>query len=204
MKKILIFLLVIFNGSSSEATIMNKNARVAVMDMGTHEGVSDPDFDLLNAEQSSSEYIIQQLMKSKYFTLIDKDVISNKLKTANIKITGLIPPNTAKQIGELLNVDYIIYGNVVNVGLDEAAEGIVRIRTVKSNLVIRIMDVKTGKILMAAKGEGKSKSASVLEDIKFFVIGTIKVSQTSVHNALQKAAFQSVDVLIERLFGKSN
>ena len=204
MKKILIFLLVIFNGSSSEATIMNKNARVAVMDMGTHEGVSDPDFDLLNAEQSSSEYIIQQLMKSKYFTLIDKDVISNKLKTANIKITGLIPPNTAKQIGKLLNVDYIIYGNVVNVGLDEAAEGIVRIRTVKSNLVIRIMDVKTGKILMAAKGEGKSKSASVLEDIKFFVIGTIKVSQTSVHNALQKAAFQSVDVLIERLFGKSN
>ena len=183
---------------------MNKNARVAVMDMGTHEGVSDPDFDLLNAEQSSSEYIIQQLMKSKYFTLIDKDVISNKLKTANIKITGLIPPNTAKQIGKLLNVDYIIYGNVVNVGLDEAAEGIVRIRTVKSNLVIRIMDVKTGKILMAAKGEGKSKSASVLEDIKFFVIGTIKVSQTSVHNALQKAAFQSVDVLIERLFGKSN
>ena len=202
MKRILIFLLMILICSSSEAAIVEKNATVAVMDMGTHKGTSDPDFNLLNAEKSSSEYIIQRLVERKYFTVKDKDIVQDKLTDEKLNTTGLIDPDIAKRIGEILDVDYIIYGNVVNVGLAETAEAMVRVRTVKANLIIRVMDVKTGRILMTVKGEGNSKSASVLEDTKFIMIGTIKVSQMSVHNALQKAAFQAVDILMDRLYGK--
>ena len=202
MKKILICLLLILICVSSEAAMIEEHATVAVMDMGTHQGTSDPDFNLLNAEKSSSEYIIQQLIKTNHFVVMDKDLVQDKLQKENLKTTGLIDPDTAKRIGEILGVKYLIYGNVVNVGLDENVEAVVRVRTVKANLVIRIMDVKTGRILMAAKGEGKSKSASVLEGKNFILIGTVKVSQTSVHNALQKASFQAVDVLVERLIGK--
>ena len=198
MKRILIFLLMILICSSSEAAIVEKNATVAVMDMGTHKGTSDPDFNLLNAEKSSSEYIIQRLVERKYFTVKDKDIVQDKLTDEKLNTTGLIDPDIAKRIGEILDVDYIIYGNVVNVGLAETAEAMVRVRTVKANLIIRVMDIKTGRILIAAKGEGNSKSASVLEDTKFIMIGTVKVSQTSVHNALRKAAFEAVDVLIEK------
>jgi hypothetical protein len=34
-------------------------------------------------------------------------------------------------------------------------------------------------------------------------VGKTKVTQDSVHNAIQKAAFQTVDVLIGRLYGDS-
>ena len=61
------------------------------------------------------------------------------------------------------------------------------------------MDVDTGKILTAARSEGMSAS-SFVGDENFFYIGTVKVTQTAVHNALQKAAFQAVDILNERLF----
>ena len=55
---------------------------------------------------------------------------------------------------------------------------------------------------MAARGEGQSESSFIGEsDGKFMAIGTVKVSEVSVHNALQKAAFQATDILTERLFG---
>ena len=130
--------------------------------------------------------------------------VKDRIAAEGLNITGLIDPDTAQRLGKILGVRYLVYGNVVDMVVDFNVEAIVKVRTVKCHIVARIMDVETGKILMAAKGEGKSKSANVSLDESFFVIGTVKVSQTSVHNALQKAAFNSVDLLIERLCGKTN
>ena len=111
---------------------------------------------------------------------------------------GLIDPDGAKKIGEVLNVHYLVYGNVTDVSI-AVEKALVNVTTVKAHIVLRIMDVDTGKILTAARGEGSSAS-SLVGDENFFYIGTAKVTQTAVHNALQKAAFQAVDILNERLF----
>ena len=187
--------------STAEAVSIEPNASVAVMDFGTHEGTSDPDVNLLNAERASSEYIISRLVDGKKFNVMDKDIVSDRIAEEKLNVTGLIDPDTAKRLGEILGVRYIVYGNVVDMVVDFNVEAVVKVRTVKCHIVARIMDVETGNILMAAKGEGKSKSANVSLDEQFFVIGTVKVSQTSVHNALQKAAFNAVDLLVQRLYG---
>ena len=120
-----------------------------------------------------------------------------------VHMLGLIDPDTAKKLGEILGIRYIVYGNVVDVTVAVGKAGVV-VNTVKAHMVIRIMDVETGNILMAAKGEGKSASAFVGDGTaQFIYIGTTKVTQTAVHNALKKAAFQAVDVLNERLFSKN-
>ena len=191
-------------GLTTEAAAIEPNASVAVMDFGTHEGTADPDVNLMNAERASSEYIIARLVDSKKLDVMDKDIVSDRIAAEGLNITGLIDPDTAQRLGKILGVRYLIYGNVVDMVVDFNVETVVKVRTVKCHIVARIMDVETGKILMAAKGEGKSKSANVSLDESFFVIGTVKVSQTSVHNALQKAAFNSVDLLIERLYGRAN
>ena len=187
--------------STVEAVSIEPNASVAVMDFGTHEGTSDPDVNLLNAERASSEYIISRLVSGKKFNVMDKDIVSDRIAEEHLNVTGLIDPDTAKRLGEILGVRYLVYGNVVDMVVDFNVEAVVKVRTVKCHIVARIMDVETGNILMAAKGEGKSKSANVSLNEQFFVIGTVKVSQTSVHNALQKAAFNAVDLLVQRLYG---
>ena len=70
------------------------------------------------------------------------------------------------------------------------------------------MDVDTGRIMMMARGDGKSKSSYVnvfasKSGLKSGVLtlGTVKVTQDSVHNAIQKAAFSTVDDLMFKLFG---
>lgn len=184
-----------------EAATLNSEASVAVMDFGVHQA-ADPDVDLLNAERASSEYIIARLIDSKKFTVMDKDIVNELIADEGLNITGLIDPDTARRLGEILGVRYLIYGNVVDMVVENEVAVMVKANTVKCHIVARMMDVETGKILMAAKGEGKSKSASVNLNEKFFIIGTVKVSQTSVHNALQKAAFNAVDLLVQRLYGK--
>ena len=65
------------------------------------------------------------------------------------------------------------------------------------------MDVETGEIITAAKGEGKSKSSFVKVeggDVAVVKVGSVTVTQDSVHNAIQKAAFQTVDILIKNIF----
>ena len=178
------------------AASIDKGAAVSVTDLGVHSGTSDPDVNLLNAEAAASEYVIARLVATNNFDVKERSLVYEALK--NLNMLGLIDPDGAKKIGEILNVRYLVYGNVtdVSVGVEKA---LVNVTTVKAHIVLRIMDVNTGKILTAARGEGTSAS-SLVGDENFFCIGTVKVTQTAVHNALQKAAFQAVDILNERLF----
>ena len=185
---------------------------VAVMDFGTHKGALTSDIKLVHAEKASCDYIIDRLMESDHFIVMDKELIAKQLKDENLNTVGLIDPDTAKRIGELLHARYLIYGNVNDVSLSETGTkvdmsigGGVTVTTVKSHIIARMMDVTTGDIVMAAKGEGKSKSTFVKvksQPVGTIMIGTCKVTQDSVHNAIQKAAYATVDVLVERLYGK--
>lgn len=199
---ILICSAILLTFTSVEAALIEKGSSIAVMDLGVHKGTSDPDVNLLNAEKASSEYVIQRLAATNNFNVKDRTLILNVLQKFNM--LGLIDPDTAKKIGEILGIRYIVYGNVVDVSV-AVEKALVTVNTVKAHLIIRIMDIETGNILMAAKGEGSSASAFIGDSEKnFFFIGTTKVSQTAVHNALQKAAFQAVDILNERLFRVKN
>lgn len=193
---ILICAVILLTAQVACAATIERGATVAVTDLGVHSGTSDPDVNLLNAEAASSEYVIARLVATNNFTVKERSLVYDTLK--NLNMLGLIDPDGAKKIGEVLNVRYLVYGNVtdVSVGVEKA---LVNVTTVKAHIVLRIMDVNTGKILTAARGEGTSAS-SLVGDENFFYIGTVKVTQTAVHNALQKAAFQAVDILNERLF----
>lgn len=106
-------------------------------------------------------------------------------------------------------MDYLVYGNVNDVTLSETGASTAGIGldvstvTVKAHIIVRVMDIETGQIISAAKGEGKSSGAFVRvkgSPVAVLEIGRTKVTQDSVHNALQQAAFQTVDKLIKQLY----
>lgn len=105
-------------GLTVEAAGIEQNASVAVMDFGTHEGTADPDVNLMNAERASSEYIIARLVESKKFDVMDKDIVNERIAAEGLNITGLIDPDTARRLGEILGVRYPVYGNVVDMVVD--------------------------------------------------------------------------------------
>ena len=202
MKKFLVIAIGIFllNVAQVSAEMrIEKNSTIAVMDFEPHEGTSATNLDLLNAEKTSSEYVTNRLAASNKFTVIDRYNFEDELK--KVDTLGLISPDDAKKIGKILDVKYIVYGNVTDV-TTATDKMLVNVNRVRVHLVIRIMEVDTGKIIMAARGTGESESGFIGDSTeKFITIGTVKVSEISIHNALQKAAFQATDILVERLFG---
>lgn len=200
-----IFLLLLFTVQVFAAPI-TRDAKVAVMDFGTRPGATDAEINVNNAEYVASTYIIDRLVENKCFIVQEKDFVMDSLKADNLQVTGLIPPETAKKIGDKLNVKYIIYGNITNVSLSDTGvqilNGGVTKCTVKAHMIGRVMDIDTGSIIMAVKGDGKSASSytkipGVLAGTISF--GTVKVTQDSVHNAIQKAAFAMVDVINKKV-----
>ena len=95
---------------------------------------------------------------------------------------------------------------VANVSLSETGgalggTGLTK-NTVQAHIVGRVMDTETGRILYMGKGTGKS--ASTYTKVKGIVggtlaFGTVQVTQDSVHNAIQKAAYAMVDELNKKI-----
>ena len=210
MKKFFVTLFLVFGlCSTTFAAQIVENASVAIMDLGTHEDAVPHEINILNAGKASSEYLIQRLFQVGKFNLMDRTLVEEKIHVANLNTTGLIDPDTAKKIGELLGADYLVYGNVNDVTLSETGAETVGVGldfstvTVKAHLIVRVMDISTGQIIGAAKGEGISKGSFVQikgGTVATVSIGRTKVTQDSVHNALQKAAFATVDKLIKQLY----
>ena len=188
----------------SFAATIEENASVAVMDFGTHPDAVPIDINIFNAGKAASEYVIDGLVKSQKFDVMDRFMVEDKIKAEHLNTIGIIDSDTARRIGQILGAKYIIYGNVNDVTLSDVGTSVIgtgaTVCTVKSHLILRMMNVETGDIVCVAKGEGKSKSGK--SSVILIEVGNSKVSQDSVHNALKKAAFQSVDILIDRLYGK--
>lgn len=192
----------IINVNFSNVEAFTKEDAIAVMDFGTRPGASPSEINIQNAEYTSSEYIISALVKSG-FNVQDKDMVLGKLKELNLKTVGIIDPDTAREIGNILNVRYIMYGNVANVSTAADSYGVnvsgviagVDVCTVKAHIIARIMDVETGNIVKMMKGDGESKSSYVeagTQTIGTVGVGTKTVTMDSVHNAIRKAGEQAV------------
>ena len=208
IKIVVLFAIFIFRMFSLEAAVLQERPVVAVMDFGRHIDAAATDIVLDNADKTSSDYIIEALVESGMYDVVDKDLLAEKMAQEKLNTKGIIDPDTARRIGEILGVRYIIYGNVNDVTGSSTGVQIYAssadVYTVKAHIIARMMDVTTGDIVMAAKGEGKSQSSLTKigkDNWGYITIGTANISQVSVHNSIKKAAYTMVDKLTERLFG---
>ena len=197
-----LMLLVNFNVSAAQS---HEKPRVAVMIFGQHYSL-EGEIRTKGVGAALSEYIIEALTDSNRFEVVGVDRWLDVLAEKNLEITGIITQSQAREIAELINTRYIIYGNVSGVDNDTLSFEIISngadIHTVKSLAIGRMMDAKTGDIVTVARGEGQSKSSRVkisAASVGYLTIGTARVSQVSVHNSIKKAAFAMVDLLIKRL-----
>lgn len=196
------------------APLVGANPNVAVIDFGEHVGQASGGIGLENVGGTAADYIMDRLVTDGRVVLKDVAAVREQLKALGIETKGLINPVSAKILGEQLGVEYVIYGNVNDVSVSETGVnaltplpsmggGKATVHTVKCHIIARVMDVKSGFIIAAAKGEGYSKSSNtdITAGSLSVTIGKEKVTQQSVHNAIEKAATETTDMLISKLFG---
>ncbi len=161
----------------SAADIM-KYPRVAVMQFANKaiqtEDIRREDFD------SAAEYAIYQLSASGWFDLIDYEQLHAIAKMHQINNTGLVDPSTIVQIGKFAGAQFMIVGSVTGLTTKESKVGLeaskgsrsnietsrsggldTTKRTVIANVSMRIVDIETGRIVVAGLGKGESSSAQL-------------------------------------------
>ncbi len=186
-----------------EAAPRGEKYKVAVCSFGTFQEIDIDNLKVEGSEKSLYSLVIDGLLDTKKFSAFELDRAT--LDAAGVNYTGKITPSDAKKIGEVQGVRYIICGSVRNIAPIESectvlSNGL-KVFSVRARISLQMMDVTTGRYVKGAIGAGTSSSSHVRvgNDIHTLSIGTTKVAQTSVVNALWKAAQDATKSLAAEL-----
>lgn len=98
--------------------------------------------------------------------VIERSQLEAVLREQQLARSGIIDPATAVEMGKILGVDYILGGRITEFGIRDESQlgGViaqfsvgVRVKrsTARVKADVRLIDVRTGRILMAETGEGR-------------------------------------------------
>jgi len=118
---------------SKEMTLYQKTA-IAVVEFTDLRGAVT-DFGRFLAEE-----LITRLFQSKKFKVIERQLLNKILAEQALSLTGVIDPNSAKQIGRVLGVDAIVSGTVTDLA-----------QSLRVNA--RLISTQSGKIFAVASTE---------------------------------------------------
>ena len=204
---IITILIILFTVPTVIAAKIEDNAKIAVLNFGTLNNSKINGLNLNKTEKALYDYAVEYLTDSKQFEVIE--LSEEKLKSQNINPVGIVSLDEVKLIGELLKIKYIICGKLLNITADETdvkiLENGLALHAVRAKIIVTMIDTETGRIIVAAKGEGKSQSSLVkvgTAKIGAITLGTKTVTQDSVTQSLKKATRQSIDNLIIQLYKK--
>jgi curli biogenesis system outer membrane secretion channel CsgG len=117
-----------------------------------------------------TEYIIDELIRSGKFNVIERDQLAAIMSEHSLNMTGMVNPMSAVAIGNLAGAQYLVSGSVTGLSLKESGlsyENSVRGGAkgtkykVIANVNLRIIDVETGGIRATGSGEGSSSSTNM-------------------------------------------
>ena len=153
---------------SAKASSLYDYPNIAVLPYANKAAVSQQ---LTLADASLvSEFVIEKLLDSERFNVVEREVLLNIMQEHNLNMSGMIDPLTAVQVGKLAGAQYFVAGSVtglsakVSGGSYEHSElgGIGGNKnTVIANVTARFIDIETGRVVMAVSGTGESSSANV-------------------------------------------
>mgnify|MGYP000035367953 FL=1 len=177
--------------SVAQATDIKNFPRVAVMNFGnkaiTSQGLRDQDF------SSATEYAIYQLSASGWFDLIDYEQLSTIANMHSINMSGLVDPATTVEIGKFAGAEYMVVGYLTGLTTKENVLGYQHgdkggfdnaQHVVTANVAVRIVDIKTGRIIVA--GLGKGSSTSTYTELKFTKYRNRKIETEDISNTVTR------------------
>jgi len=138
--------------------------RVAVMNFENRAQYGD-----WRIGQGAADILTTELVKTNKFDMYERSRLNSVMKEQDMSNSGRFDASTAAKIGKLIGVQYVITGAVTEYG--ESSSGIhgggyfsAGKKGYYAGVDIRVIDVNTGKILVADTGEGvkTSKNVSVL------------------------------------------
>jgi len=94
----------------SEQPLRETRPRIAVIDF------ADIQNNVPLISHLISETLISELFKTGKFIIVERKLLSGVLEQQKLNMSGLVDEGTARKVGKLLGVDYIVTGTLINIG----------------------------------------------------------------------------------------
>ena len=185
-KRIIILMIIIFTSMTSAEAEEN----FGIVDIMSRVNMTNMNDEHINMVQGASDMIAKKLMRQTNVSVINVtgDATKARLDEIYLQLTQGICTEFKDY-----NCDYIIYGYLMNLTLSEGKRIAERSEAVHVNLSIRVVDVKSGKCVFVAAGDGVSKARNY--GVYKFRIGQKEFSEEELHSALEEATDKIVELL---------
>lgn len=202
---IIFFLLLVFayQGIAQDLSALKK--RVAVINFEDRSGYGH------NIGRGVADMLVTSLVESDNFIVIERAELDEILKEQGLGQSGLVTPQSAAKVGQLLGLQRIITGSITEFGSkqDKVGGGIggfnigVSTTTARVTVDLRIINVNTGVIVMAKSAEGEDSSTGLdnvgVEDIDFHNSSTWDNTQLGI--ASREAINECVEFITDDMEG---
>jgi len=145
--------------------------------------------------------------------IIERQQLEAVLREQQLARLGIIDPATAVEMGKILGVDYILGGRITEFGIRDESQlgGViaqfsvgVRVKrsTARVKADVRLIDVRTGRILMAETGEGReTRNDLTLVGAKLFdwLAGVDFGSREWAESQIGRATRKAVDDIAKKI-----
>ncbi|NJL84474.1 MAG: penicillin-binding protein activator LpoB [Chloroflexaceae bacterium] len=190
-----------------------KKARVAVLDfdfssISSNQILGQSISGLIpGAARGVSDILVDKLVNSGRYTVIERSQIETILKEQNLGAAGRIDASTAAQIGRILGVEAIVLGTVTKFDVEERQSGFsiggligTRKRTLLASvqLNVRVVNTNTAEILVSAQGNGMADESSSTTTVIGFGGGEVT---NNIQGLLSTATEQAIGEVLDDLNG---
>ncbi|MGD9899961.1 MAG: CsgG/HfaB family protein [Calditrichaceae bacterium] len=165
---------------------------IAVLDLQNQTEFDDP-----RIGRGVANMLVTALVNSDRFTVVERnpEAIQKLLEEQALGLSGVMDAATAAKVGKMLGAKGVVIGEVSEFGIRKtgAFVGVGGQKTITTRVVIdaRMVDVETGRIMMASPGIGKSRTSTSGIALTF-EFGTAGFDETTIGMATRKAVNQIV------------
>lgn len=193
----------------AQQTKATEKVRVAVLDFDFSSVSSPVLLSIFPAgSRGVSEILVNRLVKSGNFTVVERSQIEAILKEQDFGDSGRVDASTAAQIGRILGVEAVIIGSVTQFDIQQkrSGGGFFGFGAASSNttayvkLNIRVVNTNTAEILFVAEGNGTDNQSDT--EVRVFGVGGGSATSNE-GKLLTQATEKAIDQVISDLNTKS-
>jgi curli biogenesis system outer membrane secretion channel CsgG len=202
---VVFFLFVVFCFQAMSQDLSALKKRIAVISFEDRSGYGH------NIGRGVADMLVTSLVESDKFIVIERAELDEILKEQGLGQTGLVTPQSAAKVGQLLGLQRMITGSITEFGSKQSKVGggiggfNLGVSTTTARVVVdlRIINVNTGEIVMAKSAEGEDSSTGLdnvgMDDIDFHNSNTWDNTQLGI--ASRESIIECVEFITEDMAG---
>lgn len=136
------------------------------------------------------------LVNSGRFDIVERTRLREITDEYALTNTGMVDSKTASVIGKLTGAQYLLMGSINSVTARKSKTSLAGLGTnrykVTADVSLRLVDVETGRIVLAATGRGKEKNVIYKAPFNIIRLGTAEVDEQQVHDAINEAVDNAI------------